>query len=282
MTFELEKKIPKPEKLIPFGEELTMEEIYDRFSGKNNEENIVSLWFRDWDDTKRALVADLADGIVAYVPESEICVEKLKYVDERDIPLQALSLIHKTAYASIIDIQDNVVTLSRKELQKNVLNELVIGETYDVCIKSITSLGVFVDIGAGITGFIANSEIAITPFNSPEDIVETYGFFKGKKIQAKLLAIKSGKTKLSFRRSLNFPHLVKGDATSGIVRNRLSDNSGYFVDISPNDTAIVDVPFELNYGERILVEIKASTSICEEDDYIVKHHAKFRIRLNNN
>lgn len=281
MTLTTERKIPKPEKLIPFGEELALNEIYERFRGENNEENIVSLWFRDWDDTKRALVADLADGIVAYLPENEICVEKLKYVDNRDIPLQALSLIHKTAYAVITDIQDTVVTLSRKELQKDVLKKIIIGETYDVCVRSITSLGVFVDIGAGITGFIANSEIAITPFNSPEDIVETYGFFKGKKIQAKLLAIKNGKTKLSFRRSLSFPHLVRGDATSGIVRNRLPDNSGYFVDISPNDTAIVDVPFELNYGERILIEIKSNTTICEDDDYIVKHHAKFLLRLNN-
>lgn len=254
-------------------EALNMEELTKRF----NENELVSFTALSWDDEKRVIITEFEDGILGYIPENEICNENLKFADGFTCPVQAHSLLGQTACALITNINGNEVTLSRKSLQQEALKTLVIGNTYNVCIKSITDIGIFADVAVGISAFIHNSEITKTQFNSLIDVKQDYYLYRGKIIPAKLLYCQ-GNIKMSFRQTLNFPFVAKGDTLYGIVRNRLMNQTGYFVDISPNDTAIVDTDQLLTYGDRILVEIKSSECVYENDSCYNKHHVRLVIR----
>lgn len=254
-------------------EELNQEELTKRF----NENELVTFTALGWDDEKRAIVTEFKNGILGYIPETEICYSPLKFAEGFNCPVQAHSIIGQQACALITNINGNEVTLSRKKLQQEALKSLIVGNTYSVCIKNITDIGIFADVAVGISAFIHNSEITKTPFNSLIDAKQDYYLYRGKIIPAKLLCCKEN-IKMSFRQVLNFPLIAKGDTVYGIVRNRLIDKTGYFVDISPNDTAIVDTDQLLTYGDRILVEIKSSEFVYENESCYNKHHVKLVIR----
>lgn len=254
-------------------EELNKEQLIERF--KENE--LVSFLAYTWDDERKAIVTEFEDGILGYIPEEEICYKELKYLNGFNCPIQAHSIIGQTVCALITSIDGDEITLSRKKLQERVLKELIPGNTYYVSIKSLTNIGIFADVAVGITAFIHKTEITKTQFNSPEDLKKDFYLYRDKTIPAKLLEVDDN-VKMSFKQTLNFPVLTRGDTLYGIVRNRLTDGSGYFVDISPNDTAIVDTEQELYYGDRILVEIKSSEYEFENDTYYNKHHVRLVIR----
>jgi len=168
------------------------------------------------------------------------------------------------------------VILSRKKLQKTAVQTLKINQTYNVFIKSIRPIGVFVDVGVGISGFIYKTEISKTQFNFVEDFKKDFGLDRGLVIPAKLICLEEN-IKMSFRQLFSFPIISRGDFVYGTVRNQLPDESGYFVDLSPNDTAIVDVGnnLKLYYGSRILVEVRASEIICENGDFYTRHRVRY-------
>lgn len=242
-----------------------------------NEKQLVSFLVYRWDSEKRALVTYFEDGIVGYIPEDEVCAERLKYnLNYFDYSIQANSIIGKTACALITEINGNEVILSRKKLQEVATQTLRMYHTYNVLIKSVQAMGVFVDVGVGISGFIHKTEISKTPFSSTEDFRKDFGLYRGHVIPAKLICLEES-IKLSFRREFRFPFLSRGDFVYGTVRNPIPDATGYFVELSPNDTAIVDAGEDLTlyYGSRILVEIKSSETIYEANDYYTKHHVKY-------
>ncbi len=258
-----------PENFYP-NEVLNEKQLEDRFI--NNK--LVSFEVSHWDNEKRALVVNFANGIVGIIPENEICIEKPKFIGNFNYSVQANALIGKTACALITKIDKNEVTLSRKKLQELAFETLKVDTVYNVCIKNISPIGLFVDVAVGICGFIHNSEISKTQFNSIEDFKRDFGLHKDHVIPAKLICTK-GNIKLSFRQLFRFPILVKGDCVYATVRNPLNDGTGYFVDISPNDTAIVDIDTRLYYGSKILVEIKSSEIVFDGGNYFTKHHVKF-------
>lgn len=238
-----------------------------------NENELVSFLVSGWDSEKRALVVYFKDGITGYIPEDEVCIETLKYnFTYFDYPLQANSIIGKIACALITDINGDEVILSRKKLQEIALQALSIGEIYEVYIKSVKSIGLFVDVGVGISGFIHKTEISKTQFNSIDDFKKDFGLYRGRAIPAKLICLEEN-VKLSFRRLFNFPVISRGDFVYGTVRNPLPDATGYFVDLSPNDTAIVDADknLKLCYGSKIIVQIRSSETVCEDSNYYTRH-----------
>lgn len=234
------------------------------------EGKLVTFTVLYWDSEKKALVVNFEDGIIGYLPENELCIEKLKFSPNLSLSIQASSLIGHTACALITAIEDNTVFLSRKRLQQEALKTLSVGTVYNVHIKSTTAIGLFVDIGVGIIGFIHNSQISKTQFNDISDL----NLYRGKIIRAKLTEI-GDYIKLSFRQAFTFPLLIRGDTVYATVRNRLYDGSGYFVEITPNDTAIVDVDKNLEYGSRILVQIKSTETFSEEEDAFSQHHVSY-------
>lgn len=253
-------------------EMLNREQLAERFK----ENRMVSFIVSHWDNQRRALVAGFADGIIGYIPEDEISIEEPKYIKNFEYSAQANSMIGKVTCAIITDMTDGEVILSRKKLQKTVLPTLKIGNTYNVYIKNVTTIGLFVDVAVGICGFIHTSDISKTAFSSIEDFKKDYGLSRGSIIPAKLTCLE-GNIKLSFRQQFDFPLLCKGDVVYGIVRNPLQDGTGYFVELSPNDTAIVDVDenLKLYYGDRILVEIKSKESVFDNGSFYSKHHVKY-------
>lgn len=250
-------------------ETLNMEELTKRF----NENAMVSFTALDWDEKKNAIITEFKDGILGYIPEAEICNERQKYIEGFSYSTQAHSLLGKTACALITNISGNEVKLSRKKLQQEAIKTLVVGNTYSVYIKNVIERGIFVDIAVGLSAFIHVSEITKTQLFSLADVNQDYCLYRGKIIPAKLLYCQEI-INMSFRQTLNFPLITKGDTLYGIVRMRLGDRTGYFVDLSPNDTAIVDTDQNLLYGAKILVEVKASECVYENGSCYNRHHVK--------
>lgn len=251
-------------------EYLNMNQLQARFEKKE----LVSFSVSHWDCNKKCLVTKFNDGIVGYLPEDQLGIDKLKFIGNFDCSIQANSIIKKNACALITKIEGNKVFLSRKELQEEVLKSLAIGQTYVTQIKSVTKFGIFVDIAVGIIGFIHNSEITKTIFNYVDDLEKDYNLFRGKLIPAKILSLEN-EIKMSFRQTFNFPLISRGDSTIATVRNKLIDGTGYFVEISLNDTAIVDTDLNLNYGEKIFVQVKSTDCFFDGQDLFNKHHVKF-------
>lgn len=251
-------------------ERLNGQDLQERFK----EGRLIAFTVSHWDSEKKALVVKFEDGITGYLPEEEVCMENPKFNSYLSLSIQANSLIGHTACALITNIQGDTVLLSRKKLQQEALTALKVGSIYNVQIKSITAIGLFVDIGVGIVGFIHNSQISKTKFNDISDLETDLNLYRGKVIRAKLTSADEY-IKLSFRQAFNFPVLLKGDTVFATVRNRLYDDSGYFVEITPNDTAIVDTDRYLAYGSRILVQIKSTENFCEEEDYFNQHHVTY-------
>lgn len=250
-------------------EQLNKEKLQERFEN----ESLVSFYISHWDYTQKALVAKFADGIIGYLPEVELCIDKLKTFDPFPYSTQAGSLIGKTACALITDIKGSQVFLSRKKLQQKVFPTFRAGNSYDVYVKNMTGIGIFVDVAVGISGFIHNSELTMTHFNRFQDMARSLDIYCGKIIPAKVLSIDE-RIEMSYRRACLFPYLNVGDVTYATVRNKLHDSTGYFVEISPNDTAIVDSKFELNYGQKILVQIKSTETVFEKDGFYCQHHVR--------
>ncbi len=127
----------------------------------------------------------------------------------------------------------------RGEEAKAVRATLVEGSVTQGHVARVTDFGVFVDLGAGVTGLVHVSELAHGHVAVPADLLKT-----GDTVQVKVLRLEepSGRVSLSIRQAAEDPwasiasRYEPGQAYSGIVR-RLTD-FGAFVEMCPGVEAL--------------------------------------------
>ena len=101
----------------------------------------------------------------------------------------------------------SVTDEARKAAQEAVWSTIEVGKHYTGTVKSMTSYGVFVDIG-GVDGLIHISQIADRRIEKPEDVLS-----EGQTVEAKITAIDEEKQKISLSiRALLAPAADEEDA----------------------------------------------------------------------
>lgn len=231
---------------------------YENLEKIKNEDGIVTGFATQWDFEKRALIIHLGNDFIGIIPENELTLEPLKYV--QDIPVQAKAKFSKKICAKITHIDGNIVYLSRKSLQCDALTSLKNGNTYKVVITNIVPFGVYVDVACGITAFIHSSELCATRRRSISEL----HMHTGDEINAMIIKTVP-RICMSYRRCMKSPLLFKGDTVKGIVRTPVN-STGYFVELSPNDVGILDVkPSEkIPYGTKISCKITKFVILSDE------------------
>ena len=199
------------------------------------------------------------------------------YVDGEDfkgiIPLTELTIYPQNAFnlskilinrghlitAKITDFFDNQFILSRKESMEEalveVLDELQAETKIYAKITGFYNEITFLDIGGGINAILPLYEVTLTTENP-------FTFFEGMdSIKVKLLNESySNKNKFvaSFIKAFDPLPISVGDVVKGRIVRKISDNSGYIVEISPVQSGIVDVSqpwITLHTGQTYLFRI---------------------------
>ncbi|MCL2401337.1 MAG: bifunctional 4-hydroxy-3-methylbut-2-enyl diphosphate reductase/30S ribosomal protein S1 [Oscillospiraceae bacterium] len=110
-------------------------------------------------------------GVRVFVPASQTGLPKSSPMTE---------LVKKTVKLRITEVNQSkrrvvgsiraVTFEERKEKAEKLWNEIEVGKEYDGVVKSMTSYGVFVDIG-GVDGMVHISELSWTRIKQPSDVV---------------------------------------------------------------------------------------------------------------
>jgi len=252
-----------PEKLYP----LTDVTLTKLKKIKRNKQIVVGTAV-NWDSEERAIIVNLGNEFVGIMPESEITLEELKYRNsiKTDIPMQAKYALGKKICAKITKIENNVVYLSRKQLQTEAIGHLNANKIYNVVIKAVGPYGLYVDVAVGLTAFIHISEISTTRFKNMADV----NMVPGEIIRAVILSMDQ-KICMSYRRTINLPLVEVGDYVDGIVRSELENRTGYFVEVSPNECGIVDSTtkngkkIEITYGTHIRCKVVGVRVVSDDN-----------------
>lgn len=162
---------------------------------------------------------------------------------------------HKIA-VEVIDFSDNGPILSRKNLQQSALNYLSnsIGTNISASIETINSLGIWIDIGNGITSLLRPIEYSSTRFYNFEKFLSI-----GDSITVKILDYDESTKHFTVSRKqadiMTNEELVIGNTYYVIPSKPVDDiPSGYFVEYSPNIAGILDVPNGIILKEGVPVK----------------------------
>lgn len=252
------------------------ESSYEELERIKNENKFVVGIADNWDYETKSLIVNLQNGFLGIIPKNELTIEDLKYPDgnTEEIPMQAKSKIGKKICAKIEKIYGNTIYLSRKALQEEAFSELKENSMYKVVVTNIVPYGIYVDVACGITAFIHVSEISTTRFKDVSDV----NISLNTTIDAILMQI-TPRLCMSYRRAITVPILEPGEYTLGVVRSELPDRSGYFVELSPNESGIVDTnDTTLEYGETIRCMVKNMKCVSDKKGDI---EIQYKLKLIN-
>lgn len=92
----------------------------------------------------------------------------------------------------VVDPNERKITISKKDIEPDPINDIIVGEAYEGKIKSVADFGVFVQIPNGVIGLVHNGELSHKPFSHAREL------FKVKdKVKVKVLAVNIPDRKVS-------------------------------------------------------------------------------------
>ena len=199
------------------------------------------------------------------------------YISGADKEISILSLVGKPicgTLTAVTQAQDGtpLLHLSRKQLQENALSYLLDtlheGDIIPAVIASISSIGVFADIGCGIIALLPIRQISVSRISHPNE-----RFLPNQTIFCVIEKIDHLERRflLSHKELLgtwteNAAQFQEGETVTGIVRGIKS--YGVFIELAPNLTGLAEPDERLQEGDRVSVLIK---SILPEKHKIKLH-----------
>jgi len=137
-------------------------------------------------------VVVMVEGIRVFVPASQTGVPK-------DSPLTGLLKTKvrlritevNQSRRRVVGSMRSVIAEERREKSEQVWNDIEVGKEYEGVVKSMTSYGVFVDIG-GVDGMVHISELSWTRIKQPSDIMAV-----GDKVLVRVLSFDKENRKIS-------------------------------------------------------------------------------------
>ena len=157
---------------------------------------------------------------------------------------------------------DNQIILSRKKANEEALNwmneNLEPGQIVKGIVRNIRNYGVFVEIGAGVTGLLHIEDISISRIKSPEE-----RFYSGQKINVMIKEIDKKKKQivLSYKELYgtweeNIKDINEKMVLDGIVKEADKYKNGLFIELKPNLVGMAEYKEGYKYGEKVKVYVK--------------------------
>ena len=171
--------------------------------------------------------------------------------------------VHKYVQFKVKEIEnEDILILSRKEVQKEVVNsiknDLKVGEQITGIVNNIKPYGAFIEIGGGVVGLAHIEDLSVARIKTPYERLKI-----GQKINVMVKSIdkQEGKVTLSYKETLgtweeNAKKFTAGMNVEGIVRETEKNKNGIFIELTPNLVGMVEYTEGLEYGQRVNVHIK--------------------------
>lgn len=214
-----------------------------------------------WNSQAKLFKVDLGNGFFGNLPLELSTVYQTTFDDGRLTPA-VRSIIGHTIIATVLCVDTSEetpkITLSRRENMLEAFDFLSksIDKDIECCVTSISTSGVYVDCGNGISGFIHYTGLCTSRVMHFSEIVTV-----GNKITAKVISVDDTKFHVSLNYKDQFENLAfvlsPDDFIEAIILRPLND-SGYFVYLNPNTSAVVDVSKDIpcNYGDKVVARVK--------------------------
>lgn len=201
------------------------------------------------------------NNIEGIIPREE--VEEIN-VQEDGLPKTNLCIgkIHKYVQFKIKEKDEDKLILSRKEVQREVLDyiktDLQEGQNIKGIVKNIRPYGAFIEIGGGVVGLAHIEDLSVARIKTPFERLKI-----GQKVNIVVKSIdrNTGKVTLSYKDTLgtweeNAKEFKVGMKTKGIVRETEKNKNGIFIELRPNLVGMAEYKEGLEYGQNINVLIK--------------------------
>ncbi|MBR2289880.1 MAG: 30S ribosomal protein S1 [Clostridia bacterium] len=177
-------------------------------------------------------------------------------------PSICLNKVGSYVQFKVKEVYSNQVILSRKKANEEALNwmneNLKEGQIVKGIVKNIRKYGVFVEIGAGVTGLLHIEDISVSRIKSPEE-----RFQSGQKIDVMIKSIDKEKRQivLSYKELYgtweeNVQDIAEKMVLDGIVKEADKYKNGLFIELKPNLVGMAEFQEGYEYGEQVKVYVK--------------------------
>lgn len=180
--------------------------------------------------------------------QDDFSSDNIPQIIKVSIPKRIVGIIVGTTHG-IVELN----RISRVVCTYRLLKELYVGYITQAVITNITSFGVFVDIGCGVTSLVHITELSLARYSRIENFLNV-----GDTILVKILKFDEEKKHFILSRKQAYQ---KVDVGKGIIICKICDptpdGGGYFVEYNPATIGIVDVPFDcrISSGQSIRVYV---------------------------
>lgn len=200
------------------------------------------------DRVKGGLVVDV--GVRAFLPASQVDLRPVHELDEwkdRDIDVRVLKLNRKRG--NVVVSRRVILEDEQKSLRQKLMDSITEGQTFHGAVKSITSYGVFVDIG-GVDGLLHVSDLSWGRVANPVDVVRP-----GDELDVIVLKFDREKGRISLGRRQLMPDpwatVPERFAAGTRVQGKVVGVADYgaFVELEPGVEGLVHVS-EMSWSKR--------------------------------
>lgn len=213
-------------------------------------------------------------GILPF-DEFSIQPQKLIKPDLFDPALDALDQaavfsVGKWIAAKITSMSSGKIYLSRKRNQQKTFEHFLIGQSVICQVTSLAGFAAFVDIGEGIVAIAHISELSVTRY---KDINKWLHI--GEKFLGIITSISEDGKIIVSRKEYHLGHdisLNRNQAILAKVGSPLPDGTGYFVEITPSISGIMNSERDVEFEE-------AQEVICCVRRYVVLNNGNIGYKL---
>lgn len=213
-------------------------------------------------DDNYNLHVELGKGITGVIPRNEV---DFSNQDEYGFTKPSICKNKLNSYVQfkVKEIySDTQVILSRKSANEEALNwmnqNLKPGQIVKGIVKNIRNYGVFVEIGAGVTGLLHIEDISISRIKSPEE-----RFQSGQKINVMIKSIdrENKQIVLTYKELYgtwedNIKDIEEKMVVQGIVKESDKFKNGLFIELKPNLVGMAEFKEGYEYGQKVDVFVK--------------------------
>jgi small subunit ribosomal protein S1 len=200
------------------------------------------------DRVKGGLVVDA--GVRAFLPASQADLRPVHDIEEwkgRELEVRVLKLNRKRG--NVVVSRRAILEDEQKEQRQKLIDSLAEGQVLHGSVKSITSYGVFVDLG-GVDGLLHVSDLSWGRVTNPADVVRP-----GDELDVQVLKFDRGKMRISLGRKQllpdPWPSVAERYPAGSKVQGRIVGivDYGVFVELEPGVEGLVHVS-EMSWAKR--------------------------------
>lgn len=208
-------------------------------------------------------------GVPAFMPGSQIDIRPVRKMDSwvgSEVEVAVIECDRRRG--NVVVSRSSLLRARQRELRAETLGKLAVGEPATGEVTTITSFGVFVDLG-GIEGMIKYADLSYGRVRKAEDHVQT-----GQQLTARVMRIDEAKEKivLSLKAMQPDPWLTIGErfAVGQRVRGRVTSVKDYgaFVELEPGVEGLIHFS-EIDWSRRAKHPTKTFTPNADTEAVVL-------------